>query len=71
MAGWTVDWIEVRPATLADSLDIVISNAALGEMALTMPWSDLWPDGVNAQVQIRWRLSGLPEAMPELTLVLK
>ena len=72
MTSWAVEWIDIQPATLLPDLVIAISNPAAGQLTIQLPWSDtLWPKGHNAQVLIRWRLSGLPEAFPELVVVLK
>ncbi|MGV8987827.1 MAG: hypothetical protein ACOH2H_16255 [Cypionkella sp.] len=71
MSGWTVEIIDVEPATLATDLTIAITEPTLGEMSLTMPWSAKWPEGKNAQVSIRWKVSGIPEALPELLVILK
>ncbi|MGV8987661.1 MAG: hypothetical protein ACOH2H_15425 [Cypionkella sp.] len=71
MTGWVVAWSDIQPPVLAGDLTIEITNPAAGEVSLTLPWSDLWPKGSNAQIRIRWRLSGLPEAIPELIVVLQ
>lgn len=71
MTGWTVQITDVMPAILAPALAITITTPSIGEMLVSLPWSEDWPKGIGTQVRIRWKLSGLPEAMPELIVVLQ
>jgi hypothetical protein len=71
MTGWTVDWVDIQPPALAEAVAVTILAPTFGEVQITLPWSDLWPKSPAAQIRIRWRLSGLPDAaIPEVSVLL-
>lgn len=71
LTGLVPEIVEVVPAGLAASMQFTIPDATGGQMLLASPWSDSWPRGVGALVQIRLRLEGLHDAFPVIQVVLK
>lgn len=71
MTGWTVTWMSVQPSILLPDLSIQISRPAFGETKIMLPFSSKWPQGVDSKVSIRWKYSGLPDAMPQLLVVME
>ena len=71
LTGKVAQVVEVMPAALAGSLDFSITDPTGGQMLLTCPWSDQWPRGTGALVQIRLRLGGLSDAFPVIWLDLQ